>query len=226
MPRFLPFLLLTILLFNCSGDDSSNNNDDDELTSCISPTELNTANITTESAMFSWTDISNAHSYEIRYGEPGFLHELGHGWAEFTNSNNQVIYNLHDGSEFEYYVRSICSDTEFSDWAGPYSFTTIDLNCPLVANVSFINVQSTSVQVSWDFGGNNSDTTNYYIEYGLTGYDASTDDYIGEYVNSNITNFNISFLDPGTTYDVYIWTVCSNSGANIGIGPFIFTTEN
>src|SRR5690606_27609695 len=46
-------------------------------------------------------------------------------------TNSYALTSLDSGTQYEFYVRSNCSAFQNeSDWAGPFSFTTIETSCP------------------------------------------------------------------------------------------------
>lgn len=91
---------------------------------CLKPNTLgvNFAATTSTSATVTWnpTVISNV---DIKYGAFGF--NPSSAGTEMTNvSSPYVISGLTGSSVYDFYVRSNCSTTT-SEWAGPFSFSTL-----------------------------------------------------------------------------------------------------
>ena len=104
-----------------------------EIPSCSSPTLLRSANITNSSADLSWIENGGATLWEIEYGINGFTQ--GTGIRTLANSNPYTLNGLLENTNYEYYVRAICSSTDSSTWTGPLSFTT---KCNSVNSLPFI----------------------------------------------------------------------------------------
>lgn len=94
---------------------------DCSIPSCLKPINVSVTQITSNSAVVSWTEPGTALSWELQYGESGF--NLGDGTILSSVTNSQLISGLIGQTQYEYYVRSFC-DPEYSAWAGPYTFQT------------------------------------------------------------------------------------------------------
>jgi len=92
---------------------------------------------------------------------------------------------------------------------------------PNPQSVNFTNVTGSSATVNWAFVGLAQD---YIIEYGPAGYPQGA----GIMVNVGNTNaYNMTGLNPGVTYEVYVTSVCDIDGTNVNattIGPFSTST--
>ena len=86
---------------------------------CLTPQALGVTNVTETSADLVWT--SNAGLWDIEWGNAGFF--PGSGTMIFTTDQNPyTLTGLTAGYSYSYYVRSYCGGSEFSFWAGPYTF--------------------------------------------------------------------------------------------------------
>lgn len=96
---------------------------------CDVPTSLNVSNITTNSANLSWTD-STAGSYDWRIVLAGA--GVGATAVDSGNTVNLVdtTMSLTAVTAYDLYIRSDCSPNDSSDYAGPYSFTTLCAETP------------------------------------------------------------------------------------------------
>ncbi len=95
--------------------------------SCLAPTALNVANITTTSADLSWTSGSTA--WNIEWGLVGFNQGAG-TMISNTSSNPYHLSGLTMGNTYSYYVQSKCGIGATSNWTGPYTFY---VPCPAVS---------------------------------------------------------------------------------------------
>ena len=89
---------------------------------CLPPTNLATANITSNSADVSWTT-GGAANWQVQYGPAGFT--PGSGTFAGTSSNPYTITGLSANTNYDVYVRDSCGVGDVSAWAGPVSFTTL-----------------------------------------------------------------------------------------------------
>src|SRR5690606_5858670 len=92
---------------------------------CDAPTNLTATNITSVSATLGWTSAGN--NFDIEWGTQGFTQGSGTLVTDIaTNSYN--LTNLDYSTQYQFYIRQDCTVNE-SDWAGPFSFTTLP-QCP------------------------------------------------------------------------------------------------
>ncbi|MBF4985816.1 fibronectin type III domain-containing protein, partial [Nonlabens mediterrranea] len=92
--------------------------------SCLVPTVLDAANITSSSADLSWTSGGSGEaSWEIEYGIDGFTQGAGTTISPATNPVNTT--GLMSNTDYDYYVRANCGASDYSEWVGPFSFTTL-----------------------------------------------------------------------------------------------------
>ncbi|MBF98710.1 MAG: hypothetical protein CMI36_06950 [Owenweeksia sp.] len=89
--------------------------------SCLAPTALGAANITSSSADLYWTG-GGASDWNVEYGITGF----GQGSGTMVNTQNDTlnIPSLSSNTSYDFYVRDSCGLGDVSSWTGPYTFTT------------------------------------------------------------------------------------------------------
>lgn len=92
---------------------------------CIEPTGFLVSSITDISAQLAWTESATATAWEIEYGAPGFIPGTGAGTIVPAPTNPFVLTGLTPFTSYTYYVRSVCSSSDSSSWAGPLPFQTI-----------------------------------------------------------------------------------------------------
>jgi len=90
-------------------------------------------------------------------------------------------------------------------------------SCPGATNALVTNITTNSADFSWvEFGT----ATSWNVEYGPTGFTLGT----GTSVISGAPSLTNVPLAPGTTYDVYIQSICAPGDSSFWIGPSTFTT--
>src|SRR5699024_1809972 len=91
---------------------------------CISPSDLETANLTSTQVDISWTSNGDETSWEVYYGEPGFDPETEGESVEVEDSPETTLSNLSSGTFYEVYVKAICSENDESELSAPMEFVT------------------------------------------------------------------------------------------------------
>ena len=92
-----------------------------ELT-CPYPSAGISTGSTLTTATIAWTENGTATLFDIEYGVTGFSPT---GVPTLTNTTNPVtITGLLANTNYQFYVRSVCSPTDKSSWSGPYTFFT------------------------------------------------------------------------------------------------------
>lgn len=116
----------------CSNSDTRSETEDYTFSvvappSCISPSSLTTTNITATSADLAWTSGGSGETvWDIE------LVDITAGGTQMMIVANNDVTNpytatgLTGNNQYEFYVRADCGmdDTDVSDWAGPFPFTT------------------------------------------------------------------------------------------------------
>ena len=98
----------------------------DHIPSCYRPHDVTVDNIGQNIATVHWT--GNAPSYEIEYGLKGFSH--GNGITVTSTTDSIDLVGLMSGSEYDVYVRGLCSSTAMGNWSFAKTFVTV---CGLTA---------------------------------------------------------------------------------------------
>lgn len=118
---------------------------------CLEVTSItiDAANITFNSAEVDWTDSNSpvpTNGWEIEYGATGFAQ--GSGTSVTTTIHPYTITGLDPDTTYDVYIRTLCSDTEQSDWIGPVSFTTTTI--PVGCGGQFVDTGGASGSYSND----------------------------------------------------------------------------
>ena len=93
-------------------------------------------------------------------------------------------------------------------------------NCtqPLYSTLNDTNITTTSADLSWAAGGNE---TQWNVQYGPSGF------YLGygtTLQNVNTTSYSLSGLNSSSNYDYYVQSICSNGDLSSWTGPYSFAT--
>jgi len=102
---------------------------------CLAPPNISVELDSDTTAIVSWMPVDSADSYNIEYGLAGFT--LGTGTMGNTTNTSFTLTGLTPITDYQYYVQSDCGDGEFSNNAGPFSFTT-----PILNDVGIIAINS------------------------------------------------------------------------------------
>lgn len=94
------------------------------------PRELTAVNITGNSADLGWTEIGGADEWDIELGLSGF-EPTGNPTERGVTDNPFTYQELNPMTAYDFYVRAVHGDDEYSDWAGPKMFMTSQIPAEL-----------------------------------------------------------------------------------------------
>ena len=94
----------------------------DFLPECMPVTDISAPVVSTDQIHLDWNSGATAQSWEIEYGPIGFV--PGNGTTLSANSHPFVVNGLDTMVTYDFYLRSYCGDSSFSDWTGPVQFST------------------------------------------------------------------------------------------------------
>jgi hypothetical protein len=104
-----------------------------DIYTCFPPTNLQVANatLTTTSAIATWTasTITPNPEWIYEYGPSGFAHGTGIGGAQHIITPSFTMNSLTPGTEYDFYVRTLCSAGDSSMWVKK-TFRTHYFDCP------------------------------------------------------------------------------------------------
>ena len=130
---------------------------------CPKPHNLHAVDVTTNSVELGWTEMGSATSWEIAYGAPGFDPDDASEATVVTASTNPfTVQNLNSSTNYEFYVRSLCSSTDISYWSSNLEVATTMSPVGLPYSADF------SATDAWVL--NNGACTNYWMK-GTVGND-------------------------------------------------------
>ena len=100
----------------------------EEVIGCPEPLGLNVKDLEIDKATINWVDNFGATEWEYYIQEAGGVLPSSKGIStkKKENSITKDILgnNLKSNTDYEFYVRTACSDGSYSIWAGPFKFTT------------------------------------------------------------------------------------------------------
>ena len=119
---------------------------------CWQPTNLTVSGVSSTGAILAWTENSPspATSWQISAGSPGFT--VGTGFDTIVSTNPLDLTGLLSSNEaFDWYVRSVCSPGDTSDWSTVSSFSTL-CTAPTAVTLPYFEdfeaVQDTTLQAN------------------------------------------------------------------------------
>ena len=157
-------------------------------------------------AVLNWSVIDPADGFEIEYGEQGF--EPGTGTVDTLTGTTLTITGLDANTQYDAYVRTVCSDTVYGDWS-MVQFTTGDDTCATVVSIALNDISNGSeAQMVLQWSGS-STPSHWELEYGTHNFVHGT----GTAVTVLGTSYDIYQLElqSNTEYDFYVRSVCDSS---------------
>ncbi|MGV3461723.1 MAG: gliding motility-associated C-terminal domain-containing protein [Flavobacterium sp.] len=176
-------------------------------------------NPTTSGATLQWVNPSGATTHEIEVvpvtGSP-----TGAGYV--VSATTSVVWpaggapNLTPDSDYKYYVRSICSPTNPSEWAGPFNFSTVPLGArcgePLVVGALPFQTSNTTA----NFGDFVDGTAGASCGGGSSALNGNEVIYAYTATFSGLININMT--GNGTNAGMFVYTSCANIGVSCAAG--------
>ncbi|MFZ1676073.1 MAG: fibronectin type III domain-containing protein [Saprospiraceae bacterium] len=184
--------------------------------SCNAPAWLFTTNITQTAATLNWDLVNGALSYSLQYRLAGgtWYDVPGGPWT----GSWHTINGLQPGTNYEWRVRSNCSNGNSSVWSYAEPFTTLGSTCNTPSWTSTTNITETSATFNWG------------VVYGAQNYTVQTrtpngtwyDVAGGPFSNTYVTVYG---FDPNTTYQWRVRANCGNGQYSPWTYPTNFTTN-
>jgi fimbrial isopeptide formation D2 family protein len=189
---------------------------------CPKPQNINATLLTPTSVALSWSEASLATQWEVyatEFGNPAPLNgtplNTNNSSYLIANSNqNFVISNLNPTSDYQYYIRSICSSTDLSTWK-----TIPNISSNHYKLVAFVDTNSNGLK---DAGESNFEYGTYAFEKNNDGITYNMGSSLGSaeiynYLSTNTYDFSfeidsellayyamapVSYVDIGVTVGV------------------------
>ncbi len=170
----------------------------DAVPKCLNPLDLVASEPTASSMKLAWTDQDGmpVDSYTIAYGlAETFNRDSAATYTLVENVNNPyTLESLSASTSYTFMVKANCSE-ENSNWSETYTFKT---SCPAVQNITYSDLASNSVTISWNRGQNGEETQ---WEVGVVGNNNLV------WTVDDSTAF-VYGLSPITDYEIYVSPVC------------------
>jgi gliding motility-associated-like protein len=99
----------------------------EDIPACSPVTNVTTSNLIDTSVTIDWEVVGSETSWEISVQPIGTLAPVGDTLPEYlttTTTHPKTISGLIPATQYQYYVRAICSESSQSEWVGPFDFTT------------------------------------------------------------------------------------------------------
>ena len=184
-----------------------------EAPTCPDPSALSATPTSTTEIELAWTT-GGATAWQVEYGQSGFVQ--GNGTIVNALTNPYTVTGLTSGVTYDFYVRDSCSATEFSDWIGPVTATT--LSC--VGGCTYTLVLTDDYGDGWT--GNNQGTNFHALEVtsGTTMTSFTMSNTTGALGTSETFTFNVcdgdtlylEFIDNGNWEDECGYTLTDPNG--------------
>ena len=91
---------------------------------CFPPSNLSSAWILSDRARITWTT-GGSVSHQLKVGPAGFVPTTSGAIVQVPTGNSRILTGLTVSTSYDVFVRDSCSAGNVSQWAGPYSFTTL-----------------------------------------------------------------------------------------------------
>ena len=175
--------------------------------SCPQPTNVMASNVTTSSAVLSWTASAGTSSlgyeYEIRTSGAAGSGATGLVMSGTTASGvvTAAISSLIGQTNYTAYVRSVCAGTDTSSYSEGVNFRTGHCIPSSTGNDTYLNAVSTT-------GGTPTNISNLNSGFTPTGYQ---DNYATQSVTTTATStFQLSYNIVGGTAAIAVWVDFNN----------------
>lgn len=213
---FLSFSLL--LLSSCDGD---NEPIDPALltptpTACPEPSYLSISGFINGNTVRVTWDKTTADAWEVQYGPSGFAPGTG-TTVNFTPTSS-LISGLVATTNYDFYIRSKCSDEDYSEWIGPVRPGTSIQVCVDPTNVTAVRSTTdvTKATVTWLANGSEN---SWQVQYGPAGFVIGS----GTILASSTPNKALTGLIGTTSYDVYVRSNCAANQNSDWVGPVVIS---
>jgi chitodextrinase len=183
---------------------------------CVAPTGLSTTAITTNSATFNWDPVSGAGNYRVTWhvaGNPTWQTAL-----VSAASTSYLATGLLASTNYEWKVKSICSNTGESDYSPAEAFTTLaPASCTAPTGLTTTNITANSATFNWTAV---SGAANYRVSWHIAGNPT----WQTTLVAAPTTSYTATGLASNTQYEWKVKTLCTGGGESDFSPALAFTT--
>lgn len=191
------------------------------LPNCPQPAGLTASMLTATSVQLGWTPGGDETSWDVEIVETG---NTPTGTPTASDVTNPYTATVTADTEYEFYVRANCSDTESSAWAGPFEFVSVVppgcVSGPMPADAA-TNVPYGPITLSWTAAATGGTVESYDLYVGNTPTDLT---YLTSYTTTTTAD-DLTIEAYGVT--LYWQIVPTNAGGSpTGCPVWSFTTED
>ncbi|GEM_PF-4643650 len=198
---------------NCSGTSSAYSSIATFTTTaatCDEPGSLSSSGITSSQANVSWAAQTGASDYFLRYKPTS-----SSSWTSITaSSTSTTLSSLTADTEYEWQVRTNCSDTS-SPYSASTLFTTLTAGCVVQSGIAVSNIATTSADLAWNTVAGALLYRYQYKEVSETTWTKT---------NTSATSVTLSSLTPGSVYQYSAKVKCGEGDWSVWSDTFQFTT--
>lgn len=200
----------------CNGNQGTPSNSTFTTRCDPTPPNVTISNITTNSALVTWSPLAVSSHYFIRYRIVG---SGNGGWSAniplpAAPANTFPLTGLNVYTSYEVQIANMCdNENTMNPWSNPKVFTT-ERTCEIAPpGLTITNLTTTTAQVTWQpFPG-----ATYVLRYRKVGIPSWTT------VTSNTNTVTLTGLLELTQYEMQVANVCSGTAGNYTL-LYLFTT--
>ena len=169
----------------------------DLIPTCRRPADVRVNSVSATTIELAWTERNSATSWEIEYGPMGFAQ--GSGTTVTANTNPYTITGLTANTNYDFYVKSVCSTTDHSRFTRANHFSTAQVPA--------------TIPYSYDF-----ESEGEWANWGVnTGY-SSVNWFRGTATAAQGTNSMYVSSDNGQTVSTQMATVNTSAYRDLDLG--------
>lgn len=170
--------------------------------SCVKPDAPTVATLYYDGASLDWAEYNDKTAWLMQYSTDGETWTAANSGNEIT-SRPFELRGLTTGTAYQVQVRTICSNTESSDWSDELTFTP---TCVKPSGLQVDSKTTTTATISWTV---NSGETEWNVQYKMSS-DATWTTIEGVTANP----YTITGLTAGKTYQVKVAATCNGTYAS------------
>lgn len=200
----------------CNGSQGTPSNNTFTTRCDPTPPNVTISNITTNSALITWSPLAASSHYFMRYRIVG---SGNGGWSPniplpTAPANTYPLGSLNVYTTYEVQIANMCdNESTLNTWSNPKVFTTLRTCDIAPPGLTITNLTTTTAEVTWDpFPG-----ATYILRYRKVGIPSWTT------VTSNTNTITLSGLLELTQYEMQVANVCSGTTGTYTL-PYLFTT--
>lgn len=158
-----------------------------------------------------WSVPNSPGYYELEYGLTGFSRGSGTKKTVSTNSYTQGTFNANN--TYDFYVRSNCGGSDFSPWAGPYSFYA-DHNAHTCQPPTNLAAYRNGGYIHYTYSLNGENQQEVYINN-------TANTTSGTLLTSSGGSGDITNIYSNVTYYIYLRSICLDGSRTAWAGPVV-----